>query len=106
MKLFSRRHRGSQAEDSTPTSGAGSLVTENGNVDWYPGNGWSDAPPPLPSSQRPISRRPTARQVLTSSLWRHGNFAEDPDEVERLADAILLDLDEAGLEVVAKDDVE
>lgn len=48
--------------------------------------------------------RPTARQVLTASLWDDDLLAQDPDRVERLADAILNDLDQHGLEIVERGD--
>ncbi|MGW4422543.1 hypothetical protein [Streptosporangium sp. NPDC004631] len=48
--------------------------------------------------------RPTARQVLTASLWDDDLLTQDPDRVERLADAILNDLDQHGLEIVQRGD--
>lgn len=48
--------------------------------------------------------RPTARQVLTASLWDDDLLAQDPDRMERLADAILNDLDQHGLEIVERGD--
>lgn len=105
MRLL-RRHWGSQTEDSAPTSGGGSLVTKDGNVDWYPGNVWSDAPPPLPSRQGPISRWLTARQVLTASLTQDADLAHRPGRVDALVNGILLDLADHGLEIVQRCDVE
>ncbi|MFC3986469.1 hypothetical protein [Streptosporangium jomthongense] len=52
-----------------------------------------------------MGRKPTARQVLINSLRQDDFFAQDPaHRVGWLADRLLLALDEAGLEIVAKDE--
>lgn len=52
-----------------------------------------------------IGRKPTARQVLTDSLRKDDFFAQDPaHRVGWLAARLLLALDEAGLEIVAKEE--
>jgi phytoene dehydrogenase-like protein len=63
------------------------------------------APPPLPKL-RPLTslERGTARQVVTSSLRKADFLAEG--HVQALADGILLDLEEHGLEIVTREDVE
>ncbi|MFF3443629.1 hypothetical protein [Streptosporangium sp. NPDC002721] len=48
----------------------------------------------------------TARQALTDSLMRDETLAAEPDHVETLVKGILLDLNEAGLTIVASGDVE
>lgn len=48
--------------------------------------------------------QPTARQALTAVLRGDDLLAQDPDHAERLAEAILLHLDEHGLEIVQRGD--
>jgi hypothetical protein len=52
----------------------------------------------------PLSRN--ARQVLTDSLMRDEMLAEEPDQVATIVKDLLMDLQEAGLEIVASGDVE
>ncbi|MFB9681241.1 hypothetical protein [Streptosporangium vulgare] len=53
-------------------------------------------------SRRPPERR-TARQVIASTLAQNPDIAAQPDYLQTLVDYILLDLDEAGLEIVARE---
>lgn len=55
---------------------------------------------------RPWPARLSAREVLTASLMRDERLADEPGHVETLVKGILLDLDEAGLTIVASGDVE
>lgn len=48
--------------------------------------------------------QPTARQVLAATLRGAPLFVHDSDHAERLAEAILLHLDEHGLEIVERGD--
>lgn len=99
VRWLSRRHRGSQTGDLTPVVHIsafpeGADPAEIARAFSYAIQG-----------RRPPGRR-TARQVIGSTLAQNPDLAAQPDYLHTLVDYILLDLGEAGLEIVAREDVE
>lgn len=50
--------------------------------------------------------QPTARQVIASTLRGDWVFAEEPDHIERVTDAILAALDQHGLDITRRGDTD
>ncbi|MEV7013306.1 hypothetical protein [Streptosporangium sp. NPDC051022] len=98
MRLFFRRHRGSQ-------SVRGPRVSISMSPDADPAQIARELS--FVMAGRPRPERLTARQVLIDSLRKDDYFVQEPDHrIGWLANQLLLDLDEAGLEIVAEEDVE
>jgi len=66
----------------------------------------ADAVKALARSPYRVPLSGTARQVIARTLAQNPDIAAQPDYLQTLVDYILIDLGEAGLEIVAREDVE
>ncbi|MFN2636869.1 MAG: hypothetical protein ABR585_07585 [Gemmatimonadaceae bacterium] len=108
MRWLPRRHRGSQTGDVAPFVRIGVVPAADPAEIAEITARWPrlDSKARDKGSSEKTAPTLTARQVLTASLTRDLNLANEPDHVMTLVDDILLDLDEHGLTIVASSEVE